>query len=579
VTLPFSLPPIVERELRVASRRSITYWGRTGAAASGLFIVWVLTAQMRFTGVAAAGQFLFRLLAGIAAFAVIASVLRLSSVAFAREKREDTLGLLFLTPLRPVEIVLGKLLSSSLPAFYEFIAVVPLLSIPMLMGGVTVVDFALLVLALANWVFLGATLGLYVSARSWDEKRASAGASALMMCVVVLFPGLAFAGAFAAAGPGAIALLALSPAFSICQAVFPKMFGATPLWASLLWTHFLGWMFFVAACRTLPRCWQNRPANTAPRGEHLGAAAAPSVPTASPKPARRFIGRAIEAAERARLFTRNPIIWMALRWRPPASGVWVIALIGVIGCIPGIVLGLSGAGWGHFFHPAFALFVFYWINLSFKTFAATQASYAFARDRPENPLELLLCTSVTPRELLDGFRIGLRDALQPWLMRALWIEVAWLAVTLALHVRDGAEDIVQYVLASIAVVGFLVPDVRAVTWAGLWRSVIAKGAREADKEAFGEVLAFPWIPAGLAWVAATAAFSHGEQAITVFLIAWIFFSAITNWWRSRAARGKLETRLALWAQRRASGEFEHYDGWRRLGRRLGQWRRGQRSSR
>jgi hypothetical protein len=34
---------------------------------------------------------------------------------------------------------------------------------------------------------------------------------------------------------------------------------------------------------------------------------------------------------------------------------------------------------------------------------------------------------------------------------------------------------------------------------------------------------------------------------------------------------KLETQLMCWAVRRSAGEFDHYDGWKNLGRALGYW--------
>jgi hypothetical protein len=48
-------------------------------------------------------------------------------------------------------------------------------------------------------------------------------------------------------------------------------------------------------------------------------------------------------------------------------------------------------------------------------------------------------------------------------------------------------------------------------------------------------------------------------------------SAAANWWFARQARWNLETTLGLLALRRAAGEFEHYDGWRRFGRWLAVW--------
>src|SRR6186713_1567645 len=51
----------------------------------------------------------------------------LTADCLSHEKREGTLGLLFLTNLRGYDIVLGKLIATSLHAFYGLLAVVPLL--------------------------------------------------------------------------------------------------------------------------------------------------------------------------------------------------------------------------------------------------------------------------------------------------------------------------------------------------------------------------------------------------------------------------------------------------------------------
>ena len=109
---------MVERELRVASRRSGTYWGRAGAGLAGVMVIgFMMAADWTRMPLPVIGQTFFRLLGGLTALTVLTSVMQFSSEAFAREKREDTLGLLFLTPLRPVDIVLGKLVSTSLSAY------------------------------------------------------------------------------------------------------------------------------------------------------------------------------------------------------------------------------------------------------------------------------------------------------------------------------------------------------------------------------------------------------------------------------------------------------------------------------
>ncbi|HWN94294.1 MAG TPA: ABC transporter permease [Methylomirabilota bacterium] len=583
ITIPFDLPPIVERELRVAARRPVTYWSRVAAASSGMIIIWwVMTAQLALAPAVMAGRVTFRLLAGIAAATVFASVLQLSSEAFAREKREDTLGLLFLTPLQPIDLVVGKLVSTSLAAFYRFLAMIPLIAVPMLVGGVTLADFVLFVLALVNLVFLGATVGLCFSARAWDEKRAGTAATFTMIGLVALLPLAAWSLAAALQWQRPLSLLALSPVFPIWQAVISKTSSSGVMWASFAWTHILAWIFFRAACRILPRCWQTRPAHVVPTADHLlrrrGQQTEPLPPGAPLPPAgrsavafqiRQSVLRQFTAHERAQMLDQNPIHWLARRWRPSSTVAWIIAAMAVASCVPFLITGPSDI----LLSPGLALFVFFGVNAALKTYAATNAGFAFARDRREDPLELLLSTPITPRELIQGHILALRGTLGSWVRRVLWMEAGWLALTIALHASRGREDTWLYVLLSVALLGFLIPDLYAVGWTALWEGVVARNAREAEKEAFMRVLVLPWILAFIVGSLVAFAFTNAKSSAVmgVAIIGCVVFSAAVDWWFMRQSRHNLETKLGLWALRRSAGEFEHYDGWRHAGRRLGQW--------
>ena len=128
--------PVVERELRVASRRRGAYWGRFVAATIGAALAaWVLLAvddSEKHIGadlfaVVSAVVFLY---AGVAGTLVTCDCL-------SEEKREGTLGLLFLTDLKGYDVVLGKLAATSLNAIYGMLAVVPMLAIPFILGGVS----------------------------------------------------------------------------------------------------------------------------------------------------------------------------------------------------------------------------------------------------------------------------------------------------------------------------------------------------------------------------------------------------------------------------------------------------------
>src|SRR5689334_21600678 len=122
--------PIVERELRVLGRRPSTVWIRFFAAL-GFLLVWLLLlGSAHGTAPADLAQ---RLLVafGILAFGfcLLAGVF-LTADCLSEEKREGTLGLLFLTDLRGYDVVLGKLMATSVQAVYGLLAIFPILALP-----------------------------------------------------------------------------------------------------------------------------------------------------------------------------------------------------------------------------------------------------------------------------------------------------------------------------------------------------------------------------------------------------------------------------------------------------------------
>src|SRR5207245_2009309 len=93
------------------------------------------------------------------AFCLLAGIF-LTADCLSEEKREGTLGLLFLTNLRSYDVVLGKLLATSLHSFYGLLAIFPVLGLPLMMGGVTLGEFWRVILVLIVTLFLSLALGL-----------------------------------------------------------------------------------------------------------------------------------------------------------------------------------------------------------------------------------------------------------------------------------------------------------------------------------------------------------------------------------------------------------------------------------
>src|SRR5262245_42750716 len=236
--------PIVERELRLAARRSATHWGRVGAgiAAIGL-AVWSIYAQQDGpAGANRAGRATFVTLALVATLSTVTTAMRLTSPSIATEKREGTLGLLFLTDLKPYDVVLGKLAATMLNTFYRALAVVPVLALPMLMGGVTGGDVARLAVTLLNTLFLAAASGMLASTLSMDAKSASGVAWLLFLGILGTPAGIAALGVWLGAPPQIWApLLALSPAAALFTVLGQGTAGFASFWIPMASGHLCAW--------------------------------------------------------------------------------------------------------------------------------------------------------------------------------------------------------------------------------------------------------------------------------------------------------------------------------------------------
>jgi len=116
--------PLIERELRVALRKQRPVQGRlkvAGLAVGGSFL-------FLFLGVPTNSNGLGRSLEQVLWLAGLYSILRvpmLTAGALAEERRNQTLGLLFLSGLGAGEVFASKFLSSALVAFTNLLALFP----------------------------------------------------------------------------------------------------------------------------------------------------------------------------------------------------------------------------------------------------------------------------------------------------------------------------------------------------------------------------------------------------------------------------------------------------------------------
>ncbi len=167
-----NLRPVIERELRVAARLRSTYSNRSAPAGLLTLVTGFLLFVPAGWSSAQQGQAMFATLNTIL-FCLIWLIVPLSTAdCLSREKREDTLGLLLLTPLRPFELVVSKLFSALWQSSVLLVAAVPMLLIPLLVGGVNLLDVTRATLSLITALLSAVAVG--VGASSLCERRGRA---------------------------------------------------------------------------------------------------------------------------------------------------------------------------------------------------------------------------------------------------------------------------------------------------------------------------------------------------------------------------------------------------------------------
>lgn len=539
--------PIVERELRVASRRAGTYWGRVGAALTALaFVGWGIL--MHTLGVrmgAGAGAVVFRTLAFVTLFGAAFKTLALTAPALAMEKREGTLGFLFLTDLKARDIVFGKLAATSLVAFFQFLAVVPALAVLLLLGGVTAGDVTQFALALINIMFLAAAVGLFASALSRDERNASGMATLLFIMVLGATPVLSLLGLWQGAPQSLVnAGFIASPGFACVPLTDPRQLA---FWGSMLSGQVCAWGLLWLTCWLLPRVWQDRPATASQEQRQAGWKTVAQGTSGERLALRRW------------LLAVNPILWLTARHRSQRWTPWIFLAL-----MAAIAVWLQLQFDAPLLAPPVALAGSWLIHAIFKVWVVSQAAQALSADRDRGALELLLSTPLTTREILRGHWLGLRWVLGAPLVVAVAAEVLWLALGLASGAY-GPNG--MWVVAGLANFLMLGADLWAAGWVGLWQGVRARNSQEAAGRTQWRIMMLPW--GGVVVLQAVWALSPAGSFLTM-LAGWVLFGLAADAFFGLRARRKLLHELRAAAVRRAAGEVGSAGWITRIIRWLGQ---------
>jgi len=553
--------PIVARELRVAARRSSTYWSRFQVTLGALVpTIFLIDGPFRFAPAAEKGARTFQVLAFVGFLSVLLAAVRLTADCLSSEKRDGTLGLLFLTDLKPYDVVLGKLAATSLNAVLGLLALMPVLAIPILLGGVTLADLSRLGLVLFNCLFFAVSLAMLISALNWQEKKAE-GITVLLL--LAIGAGLPLAGAFVAslsgpassasvlsmAGPGFACLLVPSAAYRLAPGAF---------WFSTGVTHAAGWLFLLLTFRILPRVWQDRPAGARRlRWREF---------------ARRALmgGDAARVAFRTRWLAVNPVGWLACRARRTCWYPWIflasMALIGGISCSS---LRVRSVEFGTLF------FFSFFLNWFFKHWVINQACHAFSTDRDQGALELLLSSPLRVEDVLRGHWMAMRRQFLAPILAVIAIELICFGLAVSsLNETWARQDLFWVVIFPASLVVFAA-DLVAASWVGFWAGMMSKNAASAVSRTYFRVMLLPWLAVMAGLLARMAGLLPGNaylfgiagiMIIPVALVLWVPASLAADLVFARRARRSLCTEMRLAAVERYSGGDPAMLLWKRLGR-------------
>lgn len=252
--------PVAHRELLAATRRPGMRRARVWTAVVASLFTLLMLGFVGWTGAGGqGGRFVFGALSWGCALMALWTGAFLTSDTLSMERRDGTLGFLFLTELDGLDVVTGKFAAHALNALYALAAVFPVMAIPWFVGGVTGDEFWKTTLSLLNVLFVGTTAGLAASAM--NVRQGAAAWTALWITAVVhlggplasVTLGLGFGG-----GPWLLPR-ALSPgmAFLVARDASPPTDGGPGFGSTLLASHAVGWVFLALAAWRVQAEWRS----------------------------------------------------------------------------------------------------------------------------------------------------------------------------------------------------------------------------------------------------------------------------------------------------------------------------------
>ena len=406
---PVMLPPVVERELRVAllRRRAHEQWIAAAWIGGAITCIYLLSLAMADPFVGTSGRGLFRCLFALQLFLIVGRGFKLTADLFSEERRDGTLGLLVLTGMKPLEIFSGKLLGAALLTAHAMLGTLPYMAVPFLAGGVTGFQFVAALVTLLNVLLFCISLGLLASIASQEGGHARVISLAIATSLCLVAPLMYWtANQFAGVTPLAKIWLTLSPGFAPWLVWKGFTGGSTqPFWTAcgVTWLYSL-LCLLIAAC-LLDRTWRDSPDEFARR-----------------RPVWRWQDwrRGSSAWRRrlkAHLLEQQPFAWLIARNRRLVLPAWLFVGLVALGWVG--ILAVLGRNRPVIVASIIASIV---LHQGLNWFLAYSAALPMSEERQSRGFEVLLTTPLKVESIIAGQQSALALQFKKLLLAARWLD-------------------------------------------------------------------------------------------------------------------------------------------------------------
>jgi len=455
--------PIVQRELRVAARKPKLYRNRL---VFGLLSVLIVAGMVSWTVIGqrggGGGEGIFSSMALLAWWFCLVEGIRKTADSISEEKREGTLGFLFLTELGGLDIVCGKLAGALLKSLSGLLVFAPILATTLLVGGVMPGEFWRMVLGLVSVLVFSLSMGILVSTFTRTRSLGLTFGILASLTVIPLVASMIWAEADPAANVAW--LKGLSPLAAYLES-FDARYGRAPqdYWWSIGMLLGLSGLSVLAAGGWLKRVWRDMATVTVETIRHRGV---------------QWSGT------RAALLDRNPFLWVA--WHPRDSAFFqTLFWLGTtfyLGCR----IFLSGS-WLDPKPMEMDIVFLVLASIFFLLYLSSQATVALAESKRSGALELVLSTPMTVAEIIAGQKAALWKMFgAPFLFLAagcLYVLTFFIAQSKLASL--GAIFMAQYPIAFIVTCG-------TVVYAGIWMALKCRTPNRAFMATFGLCVVLPY---------------------------------------------------------------------------------------